>query len=1006
MTRILPRRLVAAIATPALLVSLTILVPVVRASATIVVNETAQEINADGDCSLQEAIYSANLDANIAPDPANPGGIDFVTTGCAAGNGDDTIVLPAGSVLHVSGPVDDIDNPLGPTGTPIVHSTIVIEGNGARLERTGSAPVRAFAVAGGLEQVAGTGDLTIRDLHVQGFLARGGNGGNDAGGGLGAGGAIYVREASLTIENSTFEGNGAQGGNGGGGGHLGAGGGGGGLGGDGGSGSGRVEQRFTSGAGGGGGSRGNGGSSVVIGPFGQFVGGILGGGGGGTLTDGLSHDGVSYGNAGGVLCGGDGGVYKGNGADGCQGGGGGGGGRPDYDVAGDDGGSAGNGGYGGGGGGGGYANSFFTSMSTSSGGHGGFGGGGGGAGTESSGGAGGFGAGGGGGTDSGDAGPGGTFGGRGGWDSGEAGFAVTGAGGGGAGLGGAVFSDNSSVEIRNSTFTANYAVRGVAGIGEAGARNGEDAGGAIFAVDGALAISNATIAGNESTGANAGVAMYRSTRSGSAASLAMTNTIVAVNTPGSRECELIGSVGATGAGNLITNNADCPGVVATSDPLLGALAIEAPGVTPTMAIDTTSPAYDAGDDDSCESADQRGVSRPRSLHCDIGAYEYIKPSADLAVSTTNLGAAVAGADLAYLIHVDNHGPTAAQSVTVTDTLPSGTTFVSITGSGGFTCGGSGPVTCTKSLMLEGASALFTLTVHIPATATDGTSIVNAVTVASTTPDPVAGNNSASVSTTIVTRADLSVTKSGPTAVIAGTDVTYQIAVTNQGPSVARTVALNDTIPVGTTFQSMTAPAGWSCANPPVGTPGPVAVTCSIATLPTNSSASFALVVRLAPSAAEGAQLCNSASVTTVTPDPVSSNDSWQACGTIHTLADLALTQSAATTGKPGKGTATFTATVSNLGPSNSLNVSFAGTSSLFSGPAPSITTAAGATCTVSGSTVTCSWASLAVGASATVRISVPWRSSVGSVCMTGTVSAGTPDPNAINSTSSVCIGKR
>jgi hypothetical protein len=37
---------------------------------------------------------------------------------------------------------------------------------------------------------------------------------------------------------------------------------------------------------------------------------------------------------------------------------------------------------------------------------------------------------------------------------------------------------------------------------------------------------------------------------------------------------------------------------------------------------TGSPAIDAGNDSACPSIDQRGVTRPSGLHCDIGAYEF------------------------------------------------------------------------------------------------------------------------------------------------------------------------------------------------------------------------------------------------------------------------------------------------------------------------------------------------------------------------------------------------
>jgi uncharacterized repeat protein (TIGR01451 family) len=993
----------AALLALATLLSIPVLAPAVRASTVITVNQTAQSINGDSGCSLQEAIYSANLDANLAPDPADPGGIGFVTTGCAAGSGADVIVLPAGAVFLLSAPVNDVDNPLGPTGTPIVYSQISIEGNGARIEHSGTATLRAFAVAGGLEQVAGTGDLTIRELHVKGFLAKGGDGGDGGGGGLGAGGAIYVRGANLTVEGSTFEGNGAQGGNGGSS-QQGAGGGGGGLGGNGGRAGGPVEDRFSSGGGGGGGARGNGGSSIVTGPFGQFRGGSQGGGGGGTLRAGQTDDGgPDAGIAGGVLCGGNGGEYSASGADGCQGGGGGGGGKPNSD---NNGGVPGAGGYGGGGGGGGYSNSFFTNQATNGGARGGFGGGGGAGGLDASGGDGGFGAGGGGATDSGDAGSGGTFGGRGGWSDGGNSFSITGPGGGGAGLGGAIFSDDGTLEIRNSTFASNVAVRGVAGTGQTGALNGRDAGGAIFAVDGDVTLSNVTITGNETTGANAGLAMYRSTRSGSAASLSLTNTIIAANVTSARECELIGTVAAAGAGNLITNNIDCPGVVSTSDPTLAALAIEAPGVTPTMAIDGTSPAYDAGDDLTCEGFDQRGVSRPRSLHCDIGAYEYVKPSADLSVSTTVVGPVIAGQDVLVIVQLDNNGPTAAQNVSLVDMLPTGTTFVSVVGSGGFACAGTGPVTCTKGLLTEGGSALFTITVHLPASATNGASITNSVSVSSSTPDPVPANNTASVSAMVATRADVSIVKTGPASPIAGTNATYTILVSNHGPSVAAGPSVADTIPAGTTFQSLTSPAGWTCAKPAVGTAGPASVTCTAASLAAGASATFALTLRSTAATPDGSSLCNTASISATTADPRSGNNTSQVCGTVRGVADLSVAASAATSGKPGRGTATFTFVVTNLGPSDAANISFTASSSLFTGPAPTNTAPSGATCTASNQTVTCSWPGIASTGTGQVVISVPWRSAVGKICTTGSVTAGTSDPNAINNTASACIGKK
>src|SRR6266581_5581648 len=184
-------------------------------AGTITVNTTQQGVHEnDGYCSLQEAIYAANFDDAIAIASTNPD--QFVSVPeCDPGSGDDTIVLPAGAVFEMSSIVDDAHNPFGPTATPIVFSNITIEANGARLEHVpNGVNFRAFAVGtasvstpGGT--VSGTGNLTLRNVHIKGFTVKGGDGADGGGGGMGAGGAIYVdgRDGgggdNLTIENST-----------------------------------------------------------------------------------------------------------------------------------------------------------------------------------------------------------------------------------------------------------------------------------------------------------------------------------------------------------------------------------------------------------------------------------------------------------------------------------------------------------------------------------------------------------------------------------------------------------------------------------------------------------------------------------------------------------------------------------------------------------------------------------------------------------------------------------
>ena len=66
-------------------------------------------------------------------------------------------------------------------------------------------------------------------------------------------------------------------------------------------------------------------------------------------------------------------------------------------------------------------------------------------------------------------------------------------------------------------------------------------------------------------------------------------------------------------------------------------------------------------------------------------------------------------------------------------------------------------------------------------------------------------------------ADLAATKSdAPDPVVSGTDLTYTIQVTNQGPDHAQNATMREVLPRGMTFGGLTHPAGWSCTTPPFG----------------------------------------------------------------------------------------------------------------------------------------------------------------------------------------------
>jgi hypothetical protein len=613
----------------------------VSAQATITVDTTAQGVT-NGHCSIQEAIYATEFQASLAISQTAPD--TTYNTACVAGTGKgDTIVLPANLIFNFDHFWDgDAHNIAGPTATPLIFSNITIEGNGSTLQWTGTGNSRLFAIASidDPDFPQGTGSLTLRNVYIKGFHIKGGDGGNDGGGGgMGAGGAIYVLTGFLTVENSTFDSNGAVGGNGGADASDGGGGGGGGMFGNGGSG------QIDSG-GGGGGSRGDGGMGGGCGPACVASGG--GGGGGGTVfAGGNGGEGkTGIGGSSGYRCGGNGGDAGNDGHEPtCPGAGGGGGGGINSSECGFGlcRGNGAQGSYGGGGGGGSHAGA--------DGGHGGFGGGGGaGAGfpvASVNGGDGGFGGGGGAAGDStcdvcsDNPGKGGPFGGH----------ADNHNGGGGGALGGAIFNQNGTVKVKNSTFYNNFVSRGAAGGGSAA--NGGDSGGAIFSLDNTLEITNSTFSNNQATGAGGAVVVYTDEGDagvtgggGPPVNFNLYNTIIVNN--GANECFFTGSMNVQGAGNLITHNGNgagpfspCPEVVSTNDPQLQSLQLNSPGNTPTMAILTSSSAANAADSSTSLGTDQRGVTRPQNGGYDIGAYEARSP--DFSFSTvTSIAADVGG----------------------------------------------------------------------------------------------------------------------------------------------------------------------------------------------------------------------------------------------------------------------------------------------------------------------------------------------------------------------------
>lgn len=303
-------------------------------------------------------------------------------------------------------------------------------------------------------------------------------------------------------------------------------------------------------------------------------------------------------------------------------------------------------------------------------------------------------------------------------------------------------------------------------------------------------------------------------------------------------------------------------------------------------------------------------------------------SADLVISKSGTESASAGDTIAYSIFVFNNGPDAASNVTVTDPLPAGTTFVSLDASDGtFNCnaptaGSSGTVTCTAATMPVEGTVRFTLSVKTSATAPSG-SITNTATITSPTPDPNTSDNSSSASTGIVgssaASADLSIdSMDRATAVSAGTTASFQVVISNKGPSTANHPKLTNAVPANTTFLSATVadPIGdFHCTTPSVGTTGDIVCTALKFDVRGSDQPVFTFTFRVNNGVSQETTLTNSATVTADETDPNTSNNTASRTTAITTAAPSADVSVAVS----GGGT-TFNVVVRNAGPNDAASV--------------------------------------------------------------------------------------
>ncbi|QIL69135.1 IPTL-CTERM sorting domain-containing protein [Diaphorobacter sp. HDW4B] len=184
--------------------------------------------------------------------------------------------------------------------------------------------------------------------------------------------------------------------------------------------------------------------------------------------------------------------------------------------------------------------------------------------------------------------------------------------------------------------------------------------------------------------------------------------------------------------------------------------------------------------------------------------------------------------------VQNNGTDAANGIKLTDTIPAGSTFVSMSASDGGICTNVVPYECTWGSLPFPGTRTVTLRVRLPSAQV----WTNMAAVTSTSTDPNQGNNSLTRNITVQQAADLAITatSSAGGTIAAGAPYTYTLNVNNLGPDplpVGQSPTVTFNVPAGSSIRSRPTGVGWTC-QPASGYPltdepgGPVgdAITCT------------------------------------------------------------------------------------------------------------------------------------------------------------------------------------
>ncbi|MGH9922169.1 MAG: DNRLRE domain-containing protein, partial [Nitrososphaerales archaeon] len=270
-------------------------------------------------------------------------------------------------------------------------------------------------------------------------------------------------------------------------------------------------------------------------------------------------------------------------------------------------------------------------------------------------------------------------------------------------------------------------------------------------------------------------------------------------------------------------------------------------IEPIALSEPTNSAIEVGSNSSL-SSDPSEVNEVKSL---------LEPVADLAITEDNdFDWVIAGEMYVYTIIINNSGPSEATNIVLTDTLPAYVIFTTFSVSQGICSESDNTVTCSLGTISSGDYATIAIVVTVNSDV-QASLLTHSASVTSDTADLYADNNSITGTINVTTQSDLSVMIEGPSEpVAAGQELTYNITVTNDGPSEATNVVATDDLPEGATFSAATSSQGICSLTDNV-------VTCNLGTIPDNGSATITIVATINPDVLTDS-ITNSASVTSDT----------------------------------------------------------------------------------------------------------------------------------------------